>query len=80
MSDINDIANRPTRMLEAGLLFGIAIDAIRAIKVEPRTGGQTICSCQRGLSVIGIRTVQDWGRMRIVQEQYPLFDCLSTAI
>jgi hypothetical protein len=28
----------------------------------------------------GAETVQDWDGMRIVQEQYPLFDCLSTAI
>jgi hypothetical protein len=40
MNDTADLASRPTRMIEAGVLFGIAIDAIRAIKVDPRQGGQ----------------------------------------
>jgi len=56
MSDINDIANRPTRMLEAGLLFGVAIDAIRVIKVEPRTGGQRSALVSVVFSVIALQS------------------------
>jgi len=40
MDEPSNIANRPTRMIEAGVLFGIAIDAIRSIKADPRKGGQ----------------------------------------
>jgi hypothetical protein len=40
MNEPSDLASRPTRMIEAGVLFGIAIDAIRSIKADPRKGGQ----------------------------------------
>jgi hypothetical protein len=51
-----DIAKRPTRMLELGLLFGIAIDAIRAIKVPPRTGGQRSALVSIVFSVIALES------------------------
>jgi hypothetical protein len=56
MSDTADIANRPSRMLEAGLLFSIAIDAVRAIKVEPRTGGQRSALVGVVFSVIALES------------------------
>jgi hypothetical protein len=40
MNEPSDLASRPTRIIEAGVLFGIAIDAIRSIKADPRKGGQ----------------------------------------
>ena len=43
-------------MLEAGLLFGIAIDAIRAIKVPPRTGGQRSALVSIVFSVIALES------------------------
>jgi hypothetical protein len=43
-------------MLEAGLLFGIAIDAIRAIKVHPRTGGQRSALVSIVFSVIALES------------------------
>jgi hypothetical protein len=52
--DIDDIAKRPTRPLEAGLLFGVAIDAIRAIKVHPRKGGQRHALVSVVFSVIAL--------------------------
>jgi c-di-GMP-related signal transduction protein len=54
MNDNSDIANRPTRMLEAGVLFGIAIDAIRDIKVHPRKGGQRSALVSIVFSVIAL--------------------------
>lgn len=48
--------NRPTRMLEAGVLFGVAIDAIRAIKVHPRQGGQRSALVSIVFSVIALES------------------------
>ena len=56
MNDTSDLANRPTRTLEAGLLFGIAIDAIRQIKVHPRTGGQRPALVSVIFSVIALES------------------------
>jgi hypothetical protein len=54
MNDTTDIANRPTWMLEAGLLFGNAIDAIRDNKIQPRKGGQRSALVSIVFSVIGL--------------------------
>jgi len=43
-------------MLEAGVLFGIAIDAIREIKVHPRTGGQRSALISIVFSVIALES------------------------
>ena len=56
MNDPTDIANRPTRMLEAGVLFGIAIDAIREIKVHPHKGGQRSALVSIVFSVIALES------------------------
>lgn len=43
-------------MLEAGLLFGIAIDAVREIKEAPRTGGQRPALVSVVFSVIALES------------------------
>ena len=53
---MSDLASRPTRMIEAGLLFGIAIDAIRAIRVDPRKGGQRSALVSIIFSVIALES------------------------
>lgn len=40
MDEPSNIASRSTRMIEAGVLFSVAIDAIRSITAPPRKGGQ----------------------------------------
>lgn len=43
-------------MLEAGLLFGIAIDAVREIRVHPRAGGQRSALVSVVFSVIALES------------------------
>jgi hypothetical protein len=56
MDEPSDLASRPTRMLEAGVFLGIAIDAIRNIKVPPRQGGQRSALISIVFSVIALES------------------------
>jgi hypothetical protein len=56
MDEPSDLASRPTRMPEAGVFFGIAIDAIRNIKVHPRQGGQRSALISIVFSVIALES------------------------
>ena len=55
-TNTTDLAKRPTRMIEAGVLFSVAINAIRDIKAQPRSGGQRSALVSIVFSVIALES------------------------